>query len=234
MVPEDLRKGKESNGFLTYTALVDLGATYNFVSQAVADAVGMLPAKAGRQQKVVTKPPMVAMVNGQLLCTAAIVRHMVRIRNSAGVKRCHTINLIVTDIVNYNVTLGMAWLQKQNSDIRWDKGLWHWRTHTNAEDGLIRLVSTSAFIVTMRADCTQAYKLHLTNFLPNISRASASDVFMATVPERTIPDAYKAYAGVFSETDSKSPPTHSPQGLAIELLDGKQLPCGSIYNLSKK
>jgi hypothetical protein len=41
MVPVDLRKGKESNRFLPYWALIDSGATYNFVSQAVADSVRM-------------------------------------------------------------------------------------------------------------------------------------------------------------------------------------------------
>jgi predicted aspartyl protease len=41
MVPVDLRWGKESNGFLPYSALVDTGATYNFVSQSVADSIGM-------------------------------------------------------------------------------------------------------------------------------------------------------------------------------------------------
>jgi hypothetical protein len=47
---------------------------------------------------------------------------------------------------------------------------------------------------------------------------------MATGPERTVPDAYKAYAGVFSEADSESLPTHGSQDLSIELLDGKQPP----------
>jgi hypothetical protein len=43
-----LRNGKESNSFLPFAALVDLGAMYNFVSQAVADRVRMHPARAGR------------------------------------------------------------------------------------------------------------------------------------------------------------------------------------------
>jgi hypothetical protein len=41
MVPVDQRKGKESNGCLTYLALVNSGATYNFVSQSVAESVRM-------------------------------------------------------------------------------------------------------------------------------------------------------------------------------------------------
>jgi hypothetical protein len=108
MVPVDLRKGKESNGFLPYTALVDLGATYNFVSQAVANAVRMRPAKAGRKKKAIATPAMVATVNGEPLRTTSILWYMVRIRNSAGVKRCHVINFIVANVINFDVILGMA------------------------------------------------------------------------------------------------------------------------------
>jgi hypothetical protein len=39
---------------------------------------------------------------------------------------------------------------------------------------------------------------------------------------------------VFLEADSESTPSHSPQDLAIELLDGKQPPLGPIYNRFEK
>jgi hypothetical protein len=164
----------------------------------------------------------------------AIVQHMVRMRNSTGVKRCHAINFVVANIASYNLILGMAWLRKQNPDIRWDTSIWHWRTRTNVEDGPFRLVSASAFIAMMRAERTQAYKLHLTNFLPEIGCASVGNVPMATGPERTVPDAYKAYAGVFSEADFELLPTHGLQDLLTELLDGKQLLWDPIYNLSQR
>jgi hypothetical protein len=125
MVPVDLQKGKESNRFLPYSALVDSGATYNFVSQAVTDSVRMRPAKARRRKKAVAKPPVIATVNGESLPTTAVVQHMVRMHDSAGVKRCHAINFVIADIASYNVILGMAWLRKQIPDIRWDTGIWH-------------------------------------------------------------------------------------------------------------
>jgi hypothetical protein len=118
MVPVNLRKSKESNCFLPYSALVDLGATNNFVSQAVADSIRMRPAKAGRRKKAVAKPPAITTVNSESLCTTAIVRHMVRMRDSASVKCCHAINFVGANIARYDIILGMAWLQKQNPDIR--------------------------------------------------------------------------------------------------------------------
>ncbi len=60
----------------------------------------------------------------------------------------------------------------------------------------------------MHAECTQAYKLHLTYLSPEVSWALAGDVLMATGPEPTVPEAYGAYKGVFSEVDYESILTH--------------------------
>ncbi len=57
---------------------------------------------------------------------------------------------------------------------------------------------------------------------------------MATGPEPTVSVPYRAYAQVISKADTKSMPSHSPQDLVIELLDGKQPPWSPIYNLSEK
>jgi hypothetical protein len=81
----------------------------------------------------------------------------------------------------------------------------------------------------MCAEHTQGYKLHLYE----IDHDLAGDVLMATGPERTVLGRYRSYVQVFSEADSESMPSHSPQDLAIELLDGKQPPWGPIYNLSE-
>ncbi len=138
------------------------------------------------RKKAVTKPPASTTVNSEPLLTTAVIQHIVRMCNSTSVKRCHAINFVIADIASYDVILGMAWLQKQNPDICWDTGIWHWRTHTYAEDGPISLVSASSFIATMRAERTQAYELHLTDFLPDICSASAGDVLIATGPEPTV------------------------------------------------
>ncbi len=77
----------------------------------------------------------------------------------------------------------------------------------------------------------QAYDLHLTDFSLEVSCASAGNVQMASGSNRTVPDAYKAYAGVFLEADSELMPSHGLQDLLIKLLDSKQPLWGSLYNI---
>jgi hypothetical protein len=121
MVAVDLRKGSEGERYHHFAALVDSGATYNFILQAVADRLGLQPARSGRRwRRAVRQPPLVAAINSELLLTTAIVREMVRMCDSAGVKCSHAVNFVVADIRSYDVTLGMAWLQKQNPKINWD------------------------------------------------------------------------------------------------------------------
>jgi hypothetical protein len=164
------------------------------------------------------------MVNGELLRATAIVRQMAQMRNGAEVKRSHGINFVVADIAHYVIILSMAWLQKQNPDIHWDTGVWHWRTRTKAEDGPIRLVSSGAFVTTMHAEHTHGYELDLYKLGPDPDRNTAGGGLMATGSEPTVPESYRAYAKVFSEADLKSMPSHGPQDMTIELLDSKQLP----------
>jgi hypothetical protein len=78
------------------------------------------------------------------------------------------------------------------------------------------------------------YELHLHELAPHPDRTTAGDILMATGPEFTVSEPYRAYMQVFSEADSQSKPSHSPQDLAIKLLDGKQPLWGPIYSLSEK
>jgi hypothetical protein len=86
----------------------------------------------------------------------------------------------------------------------------------------------------MRAEHTHGYELHLHKLGLDPDFDTAGDVFLPTGPELTVTEPYRAYGHVFLEADSESLPSHSPQNLAIELLHGRQLLWGPIYNLSKK
>jgi hypothetical protein len=111
MVPVDLQKGSSDEGYYPYLALIDSGATYNFISQTVAYRLGFEVARK-------RMPLPIATVNGKPLRANAVVCQRVCMRDSAGAKRSHVISLIVADISLYNMILSMAWLQKQNPIIQ--------------------------------------------------------------------------------------------------------------------
>jgi predicted aspartyl protease len=76
MVPVDLRKGSGGEGYYPYSALVDSGATYNFISQSVADKLRLEAVKAGRKRNRRKMPLLITTVNGELLRITAVVRQM--------------------------------------------------------------------------------------------------------------------------------------------------------------
>ncbi len=234
MVPVDLCIGSGDKKYYPYLALVSSGATYNFISQAVADRLGLEVAKAGKRKKKKKMLSPITLDNDEPQRATAVVHQMVHMRDTAGAKRSYEINFVVTNIAHYDLILGIAWLQKQNPDIQWDTGAWHGRTLTEAKNGLIRLASAGALIATMYAERMHDYKLHLEKLGLNPDHNLAGDVFPATGPEPTVSELYRAYAQVFLEADSESMSIVGLRDLAMKFVDSKQLPWGPIFNLSKK
>jgi hypothetical protein len=139
--------GSGSNGYHLYSVLIDLGATYAFVFQAVADYLGL---------EVVTKQntPSIAFVNSEPLRTTAIVRKLVHMHDSNQTKQRYAIAFVITDIAHYVLLPSIVWLQKHNSSIAWDTGVWQCHTRTDAEDGPMCLASAGAFVASMCTECT--------------------------------------------------------------------------------
>jgi hypothetical protein len=103
MVLVDLRKGSGGKGYYPYSALIDLGATYNFISQAAADHLSL---EVTRKRKLL----LITTVYGKPLRATAVIRQMVRMQDSARAKRSHAINLYIASISHYDMILGIAWL----------------------------------------------------------------------------------------------------------------------------
>ncbi len=156
----DIHKVSGSKGYYSYSALVDSGATFNFISQSVANRLRLEAVKAGRKRNRKKWAPLITTVNGELLRATAVVWQIVQMHNSTRMKQSQEINCIRANIAHYNIILSMAWLQKQNPDIHCDTGVWYWRTCTEAEDGPICQVSAGAFIATMRAEHMHGHELH--------------------------------------------------------------------------
>jgi hypothetical protein len=76
----------------------------------------------------------------------------------------------------------------------------------------------------MLAERTHSYELHLHELSLDPDCNTTGDVLVATGPEPTVPDPYRAYLQVFLEADSEFMPSHGPQDPAIELLNDKQPP----------
>ncbi len=68
------------------------------------------------------------------------------------------------------------------------------------------------------------YELHFHELGLHPDRNTPEDVLMATGPEPTNTESHRAYVQVFLEADAEPMPSHSPQDLAVELLNGKQPP----------
>jgi hypothetical protein len=76
----------------------------------------------------------------------------------------------------------------------------------------------------MNTEPMHGYKLHLHELGLHPDCNMAGDVLMATGPKATVMVPVRAYAKVLTEAVSESMPSHGSQDLAIELLNGNQLP----------
>ncbi len=70
----DFRKGLGGESYYPYLGLVDLGATYDFIFQSVADKLKLEAAKAGRKKIRKKMPLPISTINGESLCTTQVIR----------------------------------------------------------------------------------------------------------------------------------------------------------------
>jgi hypothetical protein len=119
----DLHKGSSGESTYFYLVLVDSGTTYNFISQYITDKLRPEAVKAGRRRKKMQLP--ITTVNSKLLQATAVVRQVIRMRDSIRIKLSHVINFVIANIAHYDIILDMAWLQKENCSIHRDTGVWH-------------------------------------------------------------------------------------------------------------
>ncbi len=74
MVPMGLSKSSGGEGCYPYSALIDLGATYNFISHFDADELRLEAVKAGWSKVKKKTPPPITTINGELLHSTMVVR----------------------------------------------------------------------------------------------------------------------------------------------------------------
>jgi hypothetical protein len=97
---------KVSSGrvYYSYLALIHLGIMFNFSFQAVANQIDL--------KAVWKRPPPFARVNGKPLHATGIVRYVVRMQESARIKRNHATNFNVANVAHFDIILSISGLQK--------------------------------------------------------------------------------------------------------------------------
>ncbi len=108
MVPVDLRKGLGGKSFYLFSALIDSGATYNFISHVIAERLSLEVIMAGQRRKQRKLPPPITTVNGETLHATVVVHQMILMRDNTVAKQSHAIHFVVADIAYYDIILNMA------------------------------------------------------------------------------------------------------------------------------
>ncbi len=83
IVPVDYHKGSGDEGYYPCKALVDSGATYNFISQFIVDILRLEAVMTGRSNVKIKASPPITTVNSELLRATVVVWSMVWMSDSA-------------------------------------------------------------------------------------------------------------------------------------------------------
>ena len=210
----------------TLHALIDSGATSNFISQLCVKSIDLPGSDA--------EPTRISTLNGQPLATYQTHHTRVTLQDSDGQRRETSQTLIGANMVGYDVILGMPWLTSQNPNIDWATGTWRPRAepvlqhaYATAPPQAITLEGATTFQATLREADTTPYVLHVTQHL---AEGPSDGALMGSV-ETAIPPEYMDYSEVFSREAADQLPQHGPQDHAID-LQGAEPGFGPLYNLS--
>ena len=213
-------------GWTEKTALVDSGASLNFISHLLATELNL--------RADTTPCKRVTTLGGQALLTYGMKKTAIRLTDTQG-KRTESEELFVSaDIAGYDVILGYPWLQGNDPDIRWKDGSWRIRSGTSAEDTQVSLEEPERFLQLATEERAVIYGAWIANTERDSNEhadADESSVRLCAAEDAQIPRAYRDLAEVFSEARADELPPHRAQDHAIE-TEGGEPPFGPLYNLS--
>jgi hypothetical protein len=198
------------------TALVDCGAHDNFLSQklVVEEGLQAIPTSTGAH----TIDGHRITIYGRHACYTQAI-------DMDGTEKDIKQEFLATDSDQYEVILGLPWIEAANPDCYWRAKTWRYR----AEDKLrIKEVKVKEI-----AEVAKIQPIYAIFPLPARSRLIAG-VSRATLMEEEIqlPAEYCDYADVFSKTEADKLPKSTKVAHSIEIEEGKTVPFGPIYALS--
>ncbi len=96
----------------TASALIDTGATHNFISRQAVEKAGLKPIKR--------LSSAVSLINGAELPIAGVYRETLRITDGNKETRLQTVTLRCVDLHGFDIVLGMPWSTGAKPVFHWD------------------------------------------------------------------------------------------------------------------
>ena len=184
------------------SAMVDSGATGNFVDTGLLDRLGI-----PRIKKDLPEP--VQAVDGKPLTSGPITENTVPVLmniNLNSMEHREEIRFNVIDAPQYGFILGLPWLTLHNPTINWETKELSFQSPKCHDVCLFPSDKPEAMLATLR-----------------IATAAEKDV--------VLPKVYASFADVFDKKQAEVLPPHRPYDCQIDLIPGALLPSCRIYAL---
>ena len=209
----DSSSSDEDPKYLNSVAMLDSGATGNFISKKLVETM-----KFDTVRKSI--PTSVRLADGRIMQTIShsTNRLVLRLGNWDTL-----VTFDILDIHNFDVIIGVPWLYEHNPDINWFTGTVLQRLFTQAEQQSMLQDTLKKAIV----------KNDLETYL-NLISLELQDIPLYTLkPKATIPSQYDDFSDVFEKAGADTLPEHRSYDIAIDLVPDAKVPWGPIYSLAE-
>jgi hypothetical protein len=199
------------DGMVASKALIDSGATENFLDRRAVKWLGIGRICLGQTKKVCN-------VDGTLN-QAGEITHFCILKSKLGEKE-KAQKFYITDLGRDQIILGYPWLHNFNPKIDWTNGMVEGQPlHISTANDNIQYLLAKKITQNM-----QINKVSISQEWANCEKCHQAEV--------EIPEKYKEFASVFSEEGVKRFPPERPEDLEIKLEEGalKTINCGT-FNL---
>ena len=213
----------------TFKALIDSGATHNFIDSNVASTLA-----SSHRAKLLRHHRRVRLANGQLSTS----RHNIKLAYTLGNTFSGTDTFMTTELHQYNFILGQEWLHRHDPAITWSTST------VTFQDG-------SSFIANGSTRAPRLHLLQASSMFRQLCKTTTTEVFLATVRDTSKDDDSAStevktdqtptwtsglHALLEEFSDITAPPTglppHREWDLAIDLTDDSKVPQQRTYRMS--
>lgn len=216
-------------------ALVDSGATANFVDKQHCDQYGLTLIPK-------SDPVPLFVIDGRPIASGFIT-HSVLIPAKILGDNFATLEFEVTSLGNYPFVLGMPWLRHVNPCIDWKTGSLSNRSLLSSCDDLQQDFLQAFPMLPVTPEDVRLYQ-HSPHATLNATLEGEEPLTLLDTEvldtkeysaklQELVPTVYHDLLAAFSKQRADTLPPHRPYDLAIDLEEGKSPPFGPLYSLSE-